>query len=84
MSGLNCKISSEPLQNIRWALRHAGYLVAFALIIFALNHFDRMANTASFEKAILIIGLLVNFLYFCAYILIAGVRWLFKFMAQKE
>jgi hypothetical protein len=54
---------------------HAGYVTAFSLIVFLLNQLDVMSITYPFIKVVLMLGVLINFLYFCGYMLIASVRY---------
>lgn len=75
MSRLYFKKSPDPIQNIRWALMHTAYLSGFVGVVYLLNHLGAMSNTYPLIKATLILGVLINFLYLCGYILIAGVRY---------
>ena len=75
MSRLYFKKSPDPIQNIRWALAHAAYLSGFVGVVYLLNYSGVMPNTYPEVKAVLILGVLINFLYVCGYILIAGVRY---------
>ena len=84
MGRLRFKTSSDPIQNIRWGLMHVGYFAVFALIVFLLNQFGVMATTYAVIKAVLILGLLINFLYFCGYMLIASVRYFGNVYANRK
>jgi len=84
MGQLRFKTSSDPTQNIRWGLVHVGYFAAFSLIVFLLNQFDVMPTTYAVIKAVLILGLLINFLYFCGYMWIASVRYFGNVHANRK
>jgi|SRR5450830_1279921 len=73
MGSLNFKISTNPKQNIRWSLWHAVFCAVF---VFLLNQCATLPSTTPVVKAVLIVGALVNLLYFFGYVLIAGVRFL--------
>jgi hypothetical protein len=75
MSQLRFRKSPDPLRNFVWALQHAAIFGAFALVVFVLNQTDHMRMTSALGKAVLILGLLVNFMYFCGYIIIAGIKY---------
>ena len=62
---------------------HAGYFAAFSLIVFLLKQLGLMRTTYAVVKAVLILGLLITFLYFCGYMLIASVRYLRNVHANR-
>lgn len=84
MSRLQFKSSPDPRQHVRWALRHAAYICAFLLVVMGLNHADLMRTAYPIVKAVLLIGLLVNLLYFCGYIVIASVKYLGSVYAIRK
>ncbi len=84
MSRLQFRSSPDPRQHVRWALRHAAYIGAFLLVVIGLNHADLMRTAYPVVKAILLLGLLVNLLYFCGYIIIASVKCLGRVYAIRK
>jgi len=84
MAQLRFKTSSDPIQNFLWGLKHAAYFAAFLLTVFLLNRLGAMPTTYAIFKAVLILGLLVNFLYFCGYIVIASVKYLGNAQANRK
>lgn len=75
MSQLRFRKSPDPLRHLVWALQHAAIFGAFALVVFVLNQTDHMGTTSALAKAVLILGLLINFLYFCGYLINAGIKY---------
>jgi len=84
MSRLQFKDSPDPFQNIRWALQDAVFVGAFVLVAFALNQADLMLTTFPVVKAVLLLGLLINFLYFCGYIIIASIKYAARLHATRK
>ena len=75
MSQLRFRKSPDPLRHFVWALQHAAIFGAFALVVFVLNQTDDMRTASALVKAVLILGLLINLLYFCGYIIIATIKY---------
>ena len=84
MSRLRFRSSPDPMQHVRWALRHAAYIGAFLAVVIGLNLGDLMRTTYPIVKAVLLLGLLINLLYFCGYIIIAGVKYLGRMYAIRR
>jgi len=83
MSRLYFKKSADPIQNIRWALVHIAYLSVFVGVAYSLKIIGVMPNVYPEVKAVLILGVLINFLYVCGYMLIATMRYFFNAYAKR-
>ena len=75
MSRLRFKESQDPLQNVLWAVQHTAFTGAFLLVVFVLNQTGHMRTAYATVKAILILGILINSLYVCGYIIIACFKY---------
>ena len=84
MSRLRFKDSPDPVQNVLWALQHTAIVGAFVLVVFILNYTDHIRTAYAIVKAILILGILINSLYVCGYIIIACFKYILHiYKAQR-
>ena len=79
MSRLRFKDSPDPVQNVLWALQHTAFTGAFLLVVFILNYTGHMRTAYAIVKAIFILGILINSLYVCGYLIIACFKFVLQF-----